>query len=40
MHGHTYTDRIEVTGRGEGDVASYWITLREREVISNWKKKH
>jgi hypothetical protein len=29
-------ERIEVTGRRE-DVTSYWMTLRGREVISNWK---
>ena len=31
-------ERTEVTGRGEEDVTSYWMTLRERQVISNWKK--
>jgi len=32
--------RTEVAGRGEEDLTSYWMTLREREVISTWKRKH
>jgi hypothetical protein len=29
-----------MTGRRARDVSSYWMTLRKREDIGNWNRKH